>query len=211
MVSVEYPDSENSSYSSYWEEIQLKPEDGFRDGTICHEYGHHLQEEISENDIYTGDPSHTTCSDKDDTEFSWKEGFAEYYGTIVPHHHQLPDPKYLFHPNVSESDAENQCNCSTSNDEVESTILAVLWDLVDKFDSSKTAEFPYSKDESFDTISGKEALIFAIFDTYCDTGWTDAPDIGDFLTGLSATLTGSERNAIPPLLGWYGVSFNWQP
>jgi hypothetical protein len=53
-VDVEWPDSEKSSYSSYWEEIQLLPEDGFSDGTICHEFAHHLEEEISENDDYWG-------------------------------------------------------------------------------------------------------------------------------------------------------------
>jgi len=212
-VDVEWPDSEKSSYSSFWEEIQLLPEDGFRDGTICHEFAHHLEEEICENDIYLGDPSHTLCSTGKDSEFGWKEGFAEYFGSIVPHHHQSPDPQFLSNTNVSETWCENQCNCSESNEEQECTVLAVLWDLVDSptgtvphpYKSGASSSFPSSTNESFDTISGMEALIFSIFDNECDD-FADAPDLCEFIEeGWDCRLTGAQRDAIDAILQHYNV------
>ncbi|MGB2885411.1 MAG: thrombospondin type 3 repeat-containing protein, partial [Dehalococcoidia bacterium] len=213
-VDVEWPDSDKSSYNSYWEEIQLLPEDGFNDGTICHEFGHHLQEEISENDVYFGDPSHDLCTTGKDEEFGWKEGFAEYFGSIVPHHHKSTDPQFLSNANVDESLAENQCNCSVSNEEQECTVLAVLWDLVDDptnavphpYKTGVISTFPSSVNESFDTISGMEALIFSIFDNECDTGFLDAPDLCEFIgEGWDCRLSGKERDAIDAILTKYNV------
>jgi hypothetical protein len=213
-VDVEWPDSEKSSYNSYWEEIQLLPGSGFNDGTICHEFAHHLEEEISENDDYWGSGKHNLCSADKDEEFGWKEGFAEYFGTIVPHNHQSPDPKFLSNPNVGESTAENQASCPTSNEEVEATVLAVLWDLVDDpgspvphpYKSGVTSTFPLSVNESFDTVSGKEALIFSIFDNECDN-FADAPDLCEFIEeGWDCRLSGKQRDAIDAILKHYNVN-----
>ena len=212
-VDVEWPDSEKSSYSSYWEEIQLLPSSGFNDGTICHEFGHHLEEEISENDDYWGDSSHSVCTTGKDEEFGWKEGFAEYFGSIVPHHHQSPDLQFLSGPNIGESSAENQCSCPASNEEQECTVLAVLWDLVDDpsnpvshpYKSGVTSTFPLSINESYDTISGKEALIFSIFDNECDN-FADAPDLCEFISeGWDCRLSGKARDAIDAILTQYNV------
>jgi len=202
-VDVEWPDTEKSSYNSFWEEIQLLPERGFSDGTIIHEFGHHLQEEISENDDYWGDSSHDLCTADKDEEFGWKEGFSEYFGTIIPHHHQdSSDPRFLSGPNVGYSSAENQCSCNVSNEEQECTVLAVLWDLVD--DPTDTS-FTLSSTESFDTVSNREAIIFAIFDSELDN-FGDAPDLCEFIEeGWDCRLSGTQRDAIDAILTQYNV------
>jgi len=213
-VTVEWPDSEKSQYIHYWEVIKLREKHGFSDGTIIHEYGHHLETTISADDYYwrTWDMEHNICTDKDDTEFAWSEGFAEYFGTIVPHNHQHPDPQFLSDPNLDECVIEapfifeRSCRvppCDVSGKDIESTVAAVLWDLVDDFPAPG---FPNSHDEPFDTISGMEALIFEIFDNELDNRY-DAPDLCEFVReGWDHRLSGAEREAINRLLEHYNVS-----
>lgn len=213
-VTVEYPDHEWSNYRPYYEVIKLVREHGFDDGAIIHEYGHHLEKKISTRDIYAGDPDHSFCSDKDDTEFGWSEGFAEYFGTIVPHHYN--DPGDPGRPYLSGSDmpecameaplcSDGSCLfdcCDHSGKDMESTVAAVLWDLVD----APTPDFPNSVPETFDTISGKEGLIFAIFDYELDN-CCDAPDLCELVReGWDCRLSGAERDAIDALLAHYNVN-----
>jgi len=253
-VTVEWPDAEWPNYTPFWELIKLRRDFGFNDGTIVHEYGHHLEKKISAHDrVFIGDISHTFCSDKDDTEFAWSEGFAEYFGTIVPHHHKYPDPQFLSGPNIDYKRIESlNCNytcleiairrgarffplatsdfseffrlhpelfsgtlCnenSTWNDNsgifksrktIEGTVANVLWDLVDE----PGPDFPRSVAESFDTISGKEDLIFSIFDRELDNR-ADAPDLCEFVReGWDCREeVRAERDAIDSILQHYNVN-----
>lgn len=136
-VDVQYPDDDWSEYDPHWwDEITLyrgpRGDHGFDDGTVIHEYGHFLEDHISEEDVYTGDSSHTFCSDKDDTEFAWSEGFAEYYGTLI-----VALNSHLSHPNVGYSSIEDPY-CTKSDDDIEATVAAVLWDMFDNSSSPDT-------------------------------------------------------------------------
>jgi hypothetical protein len=198
MVDVQWPDSEWSHYDSFWSEITLSPDHGFRDSTIVHEYGHHLESEISTGDDYWGDGSHNFCTYGKDEEFAWKEGFSEYLDAIVTYHY----PFWLT-PNPNRNQAQMETpTCSQYGEEGEATVATLLWDLVD--DSG--ANFPNSTVETFDTIDGMEALIFGIFDDELDDA-LDAPGLCDFIDeGWNCRLGGASKSAIEPLLNQFSLS-----
>jgi hypothetical protein len=202
-VDVQYPDVDWSNYNPTWEEITLiqgpnKDGDwtdhGFDDGVVIHEFAHHLQTTISENDDYWGDGSHTFCSYGKDEEFAWSEGFAEYFGTIVPYTYSA-----VSNPDQSYGMIEAP-NCEEFGWEGEATVAALLWDLADD-----PSTFTSSTGESFDTISGRETLIFNIFDDELDN-FGDAGDLCEFIEqGWNCRLSGSEKSAIDALLTSFSV------
>jgi hypothetical protein len=217
-VEVMYPGNEGISYySSFWGEIEIKSADGFKDGTIVHEYAHYLQDIIGTTDDYWGDASHTFCEERRNEEFAWKEGFPEYFGTIVIHDNNFTSPLYMVSPDIPEINAETPfcfesprfsvvpC-CDTSGWNREATVVGFLWDLVDDpTDTAFTASIP----ESFDTVSGKEALIFEIFDNELDDfdNTLDAPDLCEFVyDGWDCRLRGAENSKIDALLAHYNLS-----
>ncbi len=197
MVRVEWPDTEWPNFNDNAEIIKLDRDHGFNDGTIVHEYGHHLQDQISEHcDTCGGD--HSRCDDKYE-EFAWSEGFAEYFGTIVPHSYAD-----LSEPNFAEIEIEKQCDCPSSASSIEATVAAILWDLVDDY---QDPAFPDSDNEAFDTISGREDLIFGIFDNEIDHKCSGRPDLcRNFVEeGWNCRVSGAERDAIFPILQHYDV------
>jgi len=203
-VDVQYPDSDWSNYNPTWEEITLiqGPNDdgdwidhGFDDGTIAHEFAHHLQTTISSNDDYWGSANHSLCTTSKDEEFSWSEGFAEYYGTLIPYKNDA-----LSSPNVPYTMIEDP-GCPKYSWEGEATVAAFLWDLVDD-----PATFTGSKSESFDTISNKESLIISILDDDLDN-MGDAGDLCEFIEeGWNCMESGSEKDKIETLQGGYGIT-----
>lgn len=203
-VDVQYPDADWSNYNPTWEEITLirgpdKDGDwadhGYDDGVIVHEFAHHLQTTISENDDYWGDGSHNFCTYGKDEEFAWSEGFAEYYGTIVPYTYAA-----VSQPDKSYSTIETP-DCDEFGWEGEATVAALLWDLVDD-----PATFTSSTSESFDTISGKETLIFNVLDDDLDN-FGDAGDLCEFVEqGWNCMTSGSEKTAIEALLADFDVT-----
>jgi len=189
-VSVQYPKDlkGESKYSPKYNEIFIKTNSGFDDGTVIHEFGHHLQSTIGTADFYKGDPAHTYCSDKGDTEFAWSEGFSEYFGTIVPHTRRDNGPEHLSYPNVPFTDIEDtvlfeplNAECTKTGNTRESTVAAFLWDLADS-----PGAFPNSTPEGFDNQAGKETEIIRIFDGPLDFWYEDAPDICDFVNALDS-------------------------
>lgn len=199
-VDVQWPDSEWSNYSYDYGEITLYETHGFDDGGILHEYGHFLEQEISTNDWSLAE-EHTICTDKDDTEFAWREGFPEYFSTLVAYLHQdLSDPKFISNPDVDFQTAEEiarGCGTSSLGKEVEGVVVNVLWDLFDET----------SQEEPFDEISGKDDLVFKIFDKELDNT-IDAPDLCELIReGWDCrSEVGGERHKIDPILTHYGVS-----
>jgi hypothetical protein len=184
-VSVQYPKdlAGESKYDSFWKEIFIKSNTGFGDGTIIHEFGHHLQWTIGSGDVYLGDSGHTFCSDKKDTEFAWREGFSEYLGTIVTHSNRNNGPTHLSFPDlpydVIESPVMAGVECTKTSNTMESTVAAFLWDLADD-----PGTFPNSTSEPFDNQAGRETEIIRIFDGPLDFWYEDAPDICDFVNEL---------------------------
>ena len=210
-VSVQYPkDIEGESYYNSlpgWKEIFLKESAGFSDGTIVHEYGHHLQTTIGSSDWYgflgLGDMSHTFCMDKDDTEFAWSEGFCEYFGTIVPHSYRYNGAPNLSSPNVPYAIIEDpglfdttNPGCKQTGNTRESTTAAILWDLADN-----PATFPDSVPESFDNQQGREKEIIQIFDGPLDYWYDDAPDVCDFIKEME----GRTDTSLEPLKVHYNL------
>lgn len=174
-VDVQYPDDDWSNYDPYWwDEITLykgpRGDHGFEDGTIVHEYAHFLEDKISEEDIHLGSMEHRFCTDKDDTEFAWSEGFAEYFGTFI-----VAINPHLNHPNYT--NIENP-SCSRLDDDIEAGVAAVLWDMAD------SSSFSGSTNEQFDNVEGLDGIIFMMLDSELDH-WHDAPDLCEMHSKLN--------------------------
>jgi hypothetical protein len=159
---------------------------GFNDWIIVHEYGHHLEHEISTSN--DGTP-HTFCGEIDttlqnDPEIAWSEGFADYLATHLVTNLPGMSTVGMF---AAEHACRNGSNGSTAafvstEDErfisVEGHVAAVLWDLTDGLGSGNDA---------WDMVDGPAVdggrTVFQIFDRELDR-WggflADAPDIRNF-------------------------------
>ena len=204
-VDVQWPDAAGSQYNPMYEELYIEAADGFSDYTIIHEYGHYLQDAIGTNDEYWGDSGHNFCTDDKNEEFAWSEGFAEYFGTIVPSTYAAlsiansyidrSESPYCFE-NLG---GESCCDTATGN-ESEATVCGVLWDIADT-----------NTDENFDQINGRETLIFNIFDLEMDngdSGAADAPDLREFIEqGINCRLNDLEKGAVWNILDHFNVTY----
>jgi hypothetical protein len=187
----------SSHYDDFWGEMHLAPGDGFNDAVIVHEYAHYLQGAIST--LNSDGRSHSEC-DATYLEFAWKEGFPEYYANIVPYHYNLS--------NMGTQGIEDNF-CDSPSETVEGTVDAILWDLVDK----PGQHFPepngamITKDETFDTLSGKEDIVFSIFDNEMDKA--NDVDICEFVNkgwlGSRLPLSQQEREAIKPICQHFNI------
>ena len=155
---------------------------GYRDGTIVHEYAHHLSEQISENDWALD--THYFCK-KTDEEFAWFEGFASFLATYLANlYRNVPgyelDLKYASNQII---EAPERAICRGEpltydkfGRDVEGVIIAFLWDVVDK-----EGDINY-REEMFDQLENRMAEIIAAFDTEIDN-LNDAPDVCEFIRG----------------------------
>ena len=114
---------------------------GFIDRTIAHEYGHHLQYEISTWDGHAG--RHAFCEEIDttfwnDPEFAWSEGFADYLGEHIVR--RKPNMSMVNSRTIEDAcSAGGDPNRPTFTDfgdnerfySIEGHIAATLWDLSD--------------------------------------------------------------------------------
>jgi hypothetical protein len=211
-VDVAYPDptsNGNAFENPFWDEIYLPPPNsytdyldyGFVDQVIVHEYAHHLEEEISENDMEFGQ-DHNFCTNIDE-EFAWTEGFADFFSIFIGNKYRDDPAHYM--SLVRQKFVKTETPDCYVNYAVEGGIEAVLWDLTDAVNAS----FPDSVNESFDTISGQEHLIMVIFDTEMDN-YVDAPDICEFIwngNGWMGRTRGSRLEyAINPMLDMYNIT-----
>ena len=189
---IEYPDHRWSQFypptymiripgsSSSW------TDQGFKDGGVIHEYGHFLAYKISYLNPFGGD--HRLC-DNNVPEFSWNEGWCEYFGTIVVHRDQQfgnYTTGSLMSPNLGYNEIEDQLCGTEDGEHYEGNVAAVLWDLADD-----PATFQGSDPEAWDTVQDNEDLTFMVFDaefggggagggawvptlcTFVDHGWDD--------------------------------------
>jgi len=212
MEYVEYPESIDVSYhdleSSIRSRIRLSDEDGFRDGTVIHEFGHHLMMKISK--MAGSGAYHELCTSID-RRFAWNEGFPEYLGTIIPYHNPYdpvsPSDRYLEGRNVAYSTIEDPlgaCSPNPVNETVEVAVAGVLWDLVDD-----PATFTASNNEVFDNLLGYEDQIFAIFDSDLDVRFSSigstSPNICDFIDAFR-TRSGASDADIDDILDEYDAN-----
>ena len=163
----EFPEGGSTKYNPARDTILLTSDRGSRDGTVIHEYGHYLANKISYLNPWGG--AHDVCTRKTTGAiyFSFNEGWAEYYGTIVVHkdqHFTRSGASSLTGPSIDFSDIEDySCpaqvmGINVDGSEIELYTAKVLWDLAD--DPTWTG----SLNESFDTVQGNEDLIFRVFD-----------------------------------------------
>ena len=212
---VQYPDRRWSMYYPPTHIIDIPaasadwPDQGFNDGSVIHEYGHHLAYTISYLNPWGGD--HTSCTAKNGY-FAWNEGWAEYFGTIVVFRDQVfgSPPSSLSGPDFGYSSIENfWCNGTPLNADgstVEGHVAAVLWDLADD-----PATFPDSVNESWDTVSGHEDLTFRVFDNEFGgaTGHAYIPTLCNFVNygwnDYDELRGEDDEDEIDPVLTYMGV------
>jgi hypothetical protein len=207
-VTIEFPEGGDTKYNPVRDTILLTSDKGSRDGTVIHEYGHYLANKISYLNPWGG--SHTVCTHKSTgaVYFSFNEGWAEYYGTIVVHNDQhflRPGASSLVGPSISFEDIENMScpdpGLGIDDSEIELYTAKVLWDLADD------PTWEDALNESFDTVQGNEDLVFRVFDnefggahhayipTLCNFinyGWRD----GDYNAYRNESDSAGEINAI---------------
>lgn len=195
-VAAVWPVSTNKPlYDAIWNEICINDDFGFNDGAIVHEYAHYLTEAIST--LSSGGPdNHLPCTQTDRIP-AWIEGFAEYYGTIVPYRYTLSNP------NINYGTIEDMSCSGTLSESYEGAVDAVLWDVVDE-----PGIFPNSKTEAFDTLSGNEAIVFSIFDNEL-AGPVLYADLCNFINNgwlnKRLPLSQQDRDAIKPICQHYNI------
>ncbi|MEJ7732094.1 MAG: hypothetical protein WKG00_23145 [Polyangiaceae bacterium] len=130
-VEVQYPDVDWTNYQDFWGDITVAgpaaygyggnpdADHGWSDGVILHEYGHHLEYDIS--DVDTSGGGHTSCQDKG-YGFAWCEGWATYFASTV----QATLPLAV---NGDFSNIEPNPGCASPG--AEAVTRSVLWDLFD--------------------------------------------------------------------------------
>jgi hypothetical protein len=206
-VTLEYPDGRWSQYQWWVRHIFIREEHGFEDGTVIHEFGHHLETKISQHSSYIGNMEHSLCSEnQNNPEFAWSEGFAEYLGTIVVYNNQYdpaaPQTSFLVHPNINYSRIENpEGLCPRLNENVEVAVAAVLWDLIDD-----PSTYPDSDIETYDTINGSEQLIIYSFDEFLDY---EPPTLTNFIFWGWDQMS-EDPHTIDPLLDHYNITMGWR-
>ncbi|MDQ1280821.1 MAG: hypothetical protein QG670_2084, partial [Thermoproteota archaeon] len=179
-VAVEYPDDNfDSHYNPCFNHICLQKANGFIDGVIIHEFGHHLEFQISRIALPSPwDWAHNWDSDKYPA-FAWFDGFPAYLGNIIVvrknNEKGYNDPLYVGPPRFIRSLEMESPNCGDFSIDKESTVAALLWDLADNPNdamfSRSGSTFPrVSRDEnSFDNVAYMEQVIFRIFDSDVQT------------------------------------------
>ncbi|VVC02498.1 Thrombospondin type 3 repeat protein [Candidatus Bilamarchaeum dharawalense] len=203
---VQYPDSVGPLYSNDWDEIDLpfRNADGYQvglyDKDIFHEYGHAIEDDLSEVDGVSG--SHNLCT-RSDEEDAWGEGFAEFFSGYMTNKYRN-DPQHYTSSAGAQYNYLEEPGCNTGWD-IEGGIAAMLWDLVD----APGTDYPDSTNESFDTISGQDRAILYILDTEMNN-IDDAPDVCQFVWGSQGWknhFSGQPLDtAIDPILTHYGIT-----
>jgi hypothetical protein len=148
----------------------------FEDIGVLHEYGHYLEDQIS--NFFPMPAVHNGCEAAiegvlvNSAEHAWMEGFADYFAQVVAQ--SLPPGTVTgtggtFSVFGLENHPPVECNVATG-DKIEIFVAASLWDL---FDGSNPTNEP------FDFISQKDRSVFQIFDKELDH-LGRAPTIWDF-------------------------------
>jgi len=215
-VWVQYPDDSGSWCNPFENEITLSSpgagggyDRGFLDSNIMHEYGHHIQFELSGWRVPNyGGFSHTICRKVADHETAFLEGWAHYLSHIVYYHAlDYQDPAYgtivsaadYWDIGVTWPNAGNlQDGCKYGNTgHKEGSVLTVLWNLADG-----TPSLPDYTNESWDRLSGLEDFIISCLDRQMDD-WT-APEVCELRQ--CATAAGVSLNDLNEILSAMGIS-----
>lgn len=203
-VFVSFPDDDHPHYNQYGEIVlplkgSVTTNYGFNDGTIVHEYGHHLTYELSTWNL-TWPPDHADC-DAIDEEMAWSEGFPDYLSFLIYNKYRNDSDHFMCLGTRDMEDAEI-CPCNVKNKKKEAVITSVLWDLIDKVDT----QFPESIDESsFDNIEGMEERIFKVFDNDLEN-LIDAPDICEFLDAFKNGLSRDLKNKVDLIIEHHNIN-----
>lgn len=182
-VELEYPDADWSHYNSFWGDITLSGypahgyggdagEHGWSDGTIIHEYGHHLEYEIS--DVDTGGGEHTTCTDNG-WGFAWAEGWATYFAGAV----RASNAAGALNGGFGNLETKPGCAAPAA----EAFTSATMWDLDDGLGGAA---------EPSDRVNGNQLsgakpirdILFGVFDTEQDDTYYSGQFLIDPTTSL---------------------------
>ena len=206
---VVFPQGGISHHETDHHRIFLNDMKGFNDGTLIHEYGHHLMLKISTQPGTAGG-EHGWCTSKDEG-FAWSEGFPDYLATIIPYHNPYdpasPSNHYLEGPYISYSRIESPYDVCVQLDETyELANAAALWDFIDDpatFTDSDPAE------AGFDNLVDHEDLVFALFDTDLDETFSGldrraSPHLCDLIDAWKAQ-SGAPAADIDDIINEYGV------
>lgn len=173
LVYAHWPDTTNGAYySGAADEIHVSTGAQWNEGTLVHEFGHHLQRHFS-SDIPpnymngfcdTPTPSHCVWCPEDDTT-AWKEGWADWFGSRLL---RVWNGAYGYVPlsiNDNRYMLETPLACSQDGQEypasnTEGYVGALLRDIEDSENEGKSGG-PFDCDA--DLLSQGDDIIFIIF------------------------------------------------
>ncbi|HEY7289782.1 MAG TPA: VCBS repeat-containing protein [Vicinamibacterales bacterium] len=199
-------------FNSTTNTIQIRVVQAFEDLVLVHEYGHHLQHDISRAAGSWG--FHDGCEFRawdgglvNSPELAWTEGFAQYFAMAVARSNAL-NPSFDARPAAGSwtfAAAETPAACSVIGQPgasgtitaamVESRVEAVLWDLLDGYGN------PAQGFETFDRVSGEELTTFQIFDH--EFGLASTSNIFTFRDAWRAR--GKDAAALDCIMSAYGM------
>jgi Ig-like domain from next to BRCA1 gene len=184
----------STHYNPVSDTIYIEPTFFLDDITLLHEYGHYLENHLS--NFFPMPAVHDGCEAKvggviiNSPEHAWMEGFADYFARVVVQ--GLPAGTVTGGAGTpSVSQLENpplDCNASTG-DAIEGFVAGSLWDLFDAVGNPQN--------EPFDFISQQDLNIFKIFDKEL-AHLGHAPTIWDFYNAWVAR--GLDRAALNRIL-----------
>ncbi len=199
-------------FNSVTNTINIRVVESFSDLVLVHEYGHHLQHDISRATASSG--SHDGCefhaSDgglANSAETAWTEGFAQYFAMAVARSAAM-NPSFDQRPASGAwtfAVAETPPACGVIGQTgasgtitpamVESRVEAVLWDLLDGYGN------PSQGLETFDHVAGEELTVFQIFDR--EFGQASTSNIFTFRNAWRAR--GKDAAALDCIMSAYGM------
>ena len=94
-VDCQWPDDDGSFYNPDFEEMHIKVEDSYNEGTQTHEFGHHLNNiygNLIESEYENGycdnpNPGHCLWCPENDQD-AWQEGWANWLGSVTNRNYQ---------------------------------------------------------------------------------------------------------------------------
>lgn len=189
LVWVHWPDSTlRAYYSGVADEIHVGTQEEWNEGTLVHEYGHHLSRKFSSDlppDYANGfcdtpAPSHCVWCPENDT-IAWKEGWANWFGSRLL---RVWEGAYGYEPLSIDDNRyvlESAEFCNDANQYPQSSTEGYVGMLLRDIEDSENEGYGGALDDcEADRLSQGDQIIFLIFrDDDPETVW-------DFIQGYRA-------------------------
>lgn len=138
-VDVQWPDDDegNSQYDPFWDELHIERDAAWKDGTLCHEWGHYWHEMHAHS--VTVDYCNGVCDDGDDcghcgwcpenSAVTWIEGCAQIISRLCTDHIAGLVPFQVEHKQIATP--EDWSSCDWIPWDIENVFAGAVYDMAD--------------------------------------------------------------------------------